>query len=156
MYKGFEAIFDKNSKILILGSFPSVKSREVGFYYANKQNRFWKMLGQIFGEEVGETIETKKEYLLKHNIALWDIVKSSDIEGSLDKNLKNVEVVDLNEVLTKAKIEKIICNGKKAYNLFTKSYPNLKAIYLTSTSSANGWYDVEKWKSELNRSKTCI
>ena len=151
MYNGFKPIFDKNSKILVLGSFPSVKSREVGFYYANKQNRFWKMLGQIFGEEVGETIETKKEYLLKHNIALWDIVKSSDIEGSLDKNLKNVEVVDLNEVLTKAKIKKIICNGKKAYDLFCKSYPNLKAIYLTSTSSANGWYDVEKWKSELNR-----
>jgi hypoxanthine-DNA glycosylase len=151
MHNGFKPIFDKNSKILILGSFPSVKSREVGFYYGNKQNRFWKMLGQVFGEEVGETIENKKEYLLKHNIALWDIVKSSDIEGSLDKNLKNVEVVDLNDILKKAKIEKIICNGKKAYNLFTKSYPNLQAIYVTSTSSANRRYDIEKWKSELKK-----
>jgi len=95
------------------------------------------MLGQVFGEQVDDSTESKKEYLFKHKIALWDIIKTCDVKGGADRDLKNIETVDLNNVLTKAKIEIIICNGKKAYQLFCKYYPNLKSSCLTSTSSAN-------------------
>lgn len=128
MFQGFEPIFDRDSKLLILGSFPSVKSRETNFYYGNKQNRFWRVLEQTFCESAVESIESKKKLLQKHKIALWDIVKTCEIKGSSDSDLKCLEAVDLSLILNFAKIEKIICNGVKAFELFKKYYPSLTVI----------------------------
>lgn len=150
MFQGFEPIFNKDSKILILGSFPSVISREINFYYGNKQNRFWKMLETCYCKNVGKSIESKIEFLLKHKLALWDIVKTCEIKGSLDNDLKCIETVDLNEILNFVNIDKIICNGTKSYELFKKYYPHLQAICLPSTSPTNGRFDITKWEKELN------
>lgn len=111
IYKGFLPFFDENSEILILGSFPSVISRETNFYYGNKQNRFWKVLAEAFGEPAPETIGEKQALLKNHKIALWDVVAECEITGSLDSTIKNYKVADLQKVLDKAKIKKIILNG---------------------------------------------
>lgn len=147
MFTGFEPIYDSDSKVLILGSFPSVKSRGVNFYYGNPLNQFWKMLEFIFEENIGLDIESKKSWLLKHEIALWDIVKTCEIKGSSDRDLVCLEVVDLYQILDKAKIKKIFCNGKKSYELFCKHYPKLKEMSacLPSTSPANIRFDINKW-----------
>jgi len=114
IYKGFLPFFDENSEILILGSFPSVISRETNFYYGNKQNRFWKILGEAFGEPAPETIGEKQALLKNHKIALWDVVTECEITGSLDSTIKNYKVADLQKVLDKANVKKIILNGGKA------------------------------------------
>ncbi len=149
---GFAPIFDENSKVLILGSFPSVKSREIDFYYGNKQNRFWKMLCTFFQEEIPLSKEDKKEFLLRHNVALWDMVMSCEIEGSADASIKNVELADIPNLLKETKMEKILLNGTLAYNLFTENYANLSIPYkkMPSTSPANPRYDERKWRNELN------
>ena len=147
---GFEPVFDRNSKVLILGSFPSVISRKVEFYYGNKQNKFWKLINQYFNQTLN-TIQEKKEFLINHQIAIWDIVKSCDIDGSLDSNLKNIEFVQLERILPpNTKICFIYCNGKKSYELTTK-YLKLKDIkipvfYLPSTSPANVNFKLEEWE----------
>lgn len=151
--KGFEPVYDKNSKILILGSFPSVKSRAVGFYYENKQNRFWKMLEQIFGEKISDSIDDKKAFLKRHNIALWDVIQESDLKGSADVDLEksNITTADFSFLFPpNTKIEKVLCNGKTAYNLFLKLYPtDIPVTYLSSTSPANPRYNFEEWKNQL-------
>ena len=103
---GFAPIYNKDSRVLILGSFPSVKSREIKFYYGNKQNRFWKMLCGYFNEEIPQTIESKKEFLFRNKIALWDMAVSCEIKGSSDASVKNAVTADLQEILPFAKIEK--------------------------------------------------
>ena len=108
IYKGFLPFFDEDSEILILGSFPSVISRETNFYYGNKQNRFWKILSEAFGEPAPETIGEKQVLLKNHKIALWDVVAECEITGSLDSTIKNYKVADLQKVLDNAKIKKII------------------------------------------------
>lgn len=131
-----EPIFDENSKILILGSMPSKKSREAKFYYAHLQNRFWKVLESIFKEK----IEDKKEYILKHNLALWDVIYSCDITGSSDASIKNVEPNDISIILKRAPIKAIFTNGKTAEKYYQKYiYPktNIKSICMPSTSPAN-------------------
>lgn len=150
-YKGFEPVFDKNSEILILGSFPSVISRENGFYYGNKRNRFWNVLSKIFEVEIGNEKEKKTEFLLRHKIALWDIVETCEIEGALDSKIKNHTVVDLDTILNTAKINKIILNGKKAFKIFSErySFKNLEIVCLPSTSPANISFDFTKWKNAL-------
>ena len=153
-----EPIFDKNSRILILGSFPSVKSREEGFFYGHPQNRFWKVLASICEEDVPVSIEEKKALLHKNNIAVWDVIKSCDIEGSSDSSIRNVVANDLNIILREADIEQIYVNGKKAEQLY-KQYIlpdiNRNAIYLPSTSPANAAWNVEKlvkeWRRNLSR-----
>ena len=148
--KGFEPVYDKNSEILILGSFPSVISREVGFYYGNRRNRFWSLLGKIFREEIGENVDSKKAFLLKHGIALWDIAESCDVKGSSDSEIKNVSVVDLDIILNVADIGLIICNGKKSYEIFSKNYDlPIKSVCLPSTSPANVSFDESKWFDAL-------
>lgn len=151
-HKGFEPIIDTTSKVLILGSFPSVKSREVGFYYGNKQNRFWKMLGEIFCEKIEDDKENKIVFLKKHNIALWDVFVSSDLTGSADLDLlssKN-KIANFKEVLTNSNIEKILCNGKAAYTAFISNFNTpLPVICLPSTSSANPRFTISPWKEEL-------
>lgn len=142
-----EPVFDKNSKILILGSFPSVKSREAGFFYGHPQNRFWQVLAKICNENKPETIEEKKAFLLKNNIAVWDVIESCDITGSSDSSIKNVTPNDLRIILENANIEKIFVNGKKAEQLYKKyiqSKISREAICLPSTSPANAAWSVEK------------
>lgn len=148
----FEPVVDKNSKILILGSFPSVKSREINFYYGNKQNKIWKIFENFFKEKIGENIENKKAFLLSHKIAMWDIVKSSNIKGSSDSDIlkNNYEINDILKLLKKyPNIKNIYCNGKLSYNLTLKYFPNLKVNYLPSTSPANVSFKLEPWNKAL-------
>ena len=143
----FDPVYDKKSRVLILGSFPSVKSREIAFYYGHPQNRFWKVLGSVFNEEVPKDIEGKKSFLLKHHIALWDVIKSCDIVGSSDSKISNVVINDLNLIFQEANIEKVFINGTKAYELYMKyGYEKYKkeAIKLPSTSPANAAYSLER------------
>jgi len=149
---GFKPIFARDSKILILGSFPSVKSREIDFYYGNKQNRFWKMLCSYFHEEIPSTVEGKKDFLLRRKVALWDMVISCEIEGSADADVKNAEIADLFMVLNQAPIEKILLNGTLAYDLFIKKYADIGVSYekMPSTSPANPRYREEVWRRALN------
>ncbi len=142
-------VYNKNSKILILGSFPSVKSRELNFYYGHPQNRFWKLMSKIYNEEIGDEIDLKKQFLLKNNIALWDSLKSCEIKGSSDASITNVEINNIEELIKKSNISKIIFNGKAAYNLFVKNadmtkYSNLEIRILPSTSPANAAYSLDK------------
>ena len=149
---GFAPIFDENSLILILGSFPSVKSREIDFYYGHKQNRFWKMLCGYFNEEIPETVEGKKDFLKRRKIALWDMVVSCEIKGSADASVKNTETADLNVVLRRTNIQKILLNGTLSYELFLKSYANLTIPYekMPSTSPANPRYEEKTWRRALD------
>ena len=149
---GFQPIFDKDSRVLILGSFPSVKSREIDFYYGNKQNRFWKMLSSFFGEDIPETVADKKAFLKKYKIALWDMVMSCEIKGSADTSIKYAELADIPSLLAKTQIEKIFLNGTLAYDLFYNAYKDIKIpfVKMPSTSPANPRFSAEKWKEELN------
>lgn len=150
----FEPVFDKNSKILILGSFPSVKSREKNFYYGHPQNRFWKVLANIFEAEVPQTIDDKKYFLLEHHIALWDVIESCAIIGSSDSSIKDVVVNDFSKVLKNSEIEKIYVNGGKAYELYHKyaeKLTGIQAIKLPSTSPANAAWSVERLSSEWKK-----
>lgn len=148
---GFPSVYDNSSEILILGSFPSVKSREISFYYGNKQNRFWKTVCGIFGEEIPDSIEGKTAFLKRRKIALWDIVEACDIIGSSDASIKNVEIVDLGEIFRTARIRKILLNGALAYRLFLQKYQNIEIPYIKmpSTSPANPRFDEKIWKKEL-------
>ena len=149
---GFAPIFDKNSKVLILGSFPSVKSREIDFYYGNKQNRFWKTVCGFFNEEIPENTEKKREFLFRRQIALWDMVTACEIDGSKDSSVRNEELADLQVVLSNAKIEKILLNGTLAYELFVKENAHLldMAVKMPSTSPANPRFSADIWRKELN------
>ena len=141
-----EPFYSGDSEILILGSFPSVKSREVGFYYAHSQNRFWQVLGLVFGAKVEDNINSKKEFLRRNKIALYDVCKKCDIEGSKDSSIKNVIPNNIGSILKKTKIKEIYVNGKTAYNLYNKLIKdsiNKEAIYLPSTSPANATYSLD-------------
>ena len=148
---GFAPVFNKDSKLLILGSFPSVKSREIAFYYGNKQNRFWRTVCGFFQEDVPESIEGKKEFLLRRKIALWDIAVSCEIEGSSDASLRNAEIANLSDIFKQTSLKKIILNGALAYKLFLKKYENCGISYekLPSTSPANPTFDAEIWRRSL-------
>lgn len=148
---GFPPVFDANSRLLVLGSFPSVKSREVRFYYGNKQNRFWKMLSEFFNEKTGEEPEQRKRFALDHRIALWDIVSCCEIEGSSDASIRRYTVAPLEEVLGAADIRLILLNGKKAYDIFCEKYRGISVPYrlMPSTSPANPRYGSAAWVSAL-------
>ncbi len=144
----FEPVFNKDSVVLILGSFPSEKSLKEGFYYGNKNNRFWKILSQYFNEKIEDNIENKKQFLLNHNIALWDVVKATNLKGSSDENLQkqSFEVNDIENFLKINKnIAKIFCNGKTSQKLAKKYFPNIDFIYLPSTSPANVSFSKDIW-----------
>lgn len=148
-----EPIYNKDSRILILGSFPSVKSREEGFFYGHSQNRFWRVLSAVCETKTPATIEEKKTFLLDNHIAVWDVIKSCDIEGSSDSSIKNVVANDLSVILNCAPIQSIYVNGKKAeqlYKRYIESTVNIKAICLPSTSPANAAWSlerlIEEWK----------
>lgn len=146
-----QPVFDKNSEILILGSFPSVKSREAQFFYHHPQNRFWKILIKLYHHNELKTIDEKKDFLLKHHIALWDVIESCDIKGSSDSSIQNVKVNDIQALLEKTAIHTIYTNGKKAHHLYQK-YCLKKTlqedICLPSTSPANAQYSLDKLLQE--------
>lgn len=140
-------VFDENSKILILGSFPSVKSREQMFFYGHPQNRFWRVISALCERELPVTVEQKKQLLLDCKIAVWDVIASCDIVGSADSTIKNVTPNDLNYILNNSCIEKIFVNGKTAeglYNKYVKEKINREAICLPSTSPANAAWSLER------------
>ena len=152
----FEPVYDKNSKILILGSFPSVKSREIQFYYGHPQNRFWKMLAEIYKEPIPQTKEEKINMVLQHHLAIWDVIASCDIEGSADSSIRNVQANNLNQILQKTNINKILLNGGKAFELYQKYCKSERmplAVKMPSTSPANAACKMERllevWGNEL-------
>lgn len=139
-------IFNQDSHILILGSFPSVKSREAQFFYHHPQNRFWKVMSALYHEQL-TTIQDKKDFLLKHRIALWDVIQSCDIHGSSDHSIDQVIPNDIASLIKQTHIHTIYTNGKKAYELYQKyCFPltHIEAIPLPSTSSANAQYSLSK------------
>ena len=140
-------VFDENSRVLILGSFPSAKSREEMFFYGHPQNRFWRVTAAVFAEDVPKTVAEKQKFLLSRGIALWDVLASCDIEGSADSTIKNAVPNDLSHIFAAAKIEKIFVNGKTAekyYNKYMKKPLGISAVCLPSTSPANAAWGVEK------------
>jgi len=136
-----EPIWNKNSKVLILGSIPSPKSREVGFYYSHPQNRFWKVIAEVMSQEVPTTIEEKKQFLLDNKIAMWDVLQSCKIINADDNSISEPIVNDISRILAQADIKAVFTTGKKATDLYRKhcvtSEGDILPIYLPSTSSAN-------------------
>lgn len=149
-------VYDEHSKILILGTFPSVKSREVAFFYGHPRNRFWPVLAGTFDEPVPNSVPEKKALLLNHQVALWDVIASCDIIGSSDSSIKNVVPNDLSEIFNVADIKKILLNGQTAYKLYRKyceKQIDLPFVILPSTSPANATLTLDdlllRWKQEL-------
>lgn len=155
-YHNIPPVYDKNSKILILGSFPSVKSREAQFFYGHPQNRFWKVLSAVLGCECPVTTEEKKAMLLSHNIAVWDVIGSCEITGSSDASIRAVVPNDIAGLVEKTSITHIFTNGATSYNMY-KRYcrysVGIEAVKLPSTSPANASYSLERliveWSSQL-------
>ena len=140
-------VFDTDSRILILGSFPSVKSRESCFFYGHPQNRFWKLLARLRKEDIPSSVEEKKAFLLRNHIAVWDTIHSCSIEGSSDSSIRDVVPTDLGVILRAAKIDAVFCNGQTAYRLYERyqlAQTGLPATVLPSTSPANAAYSVER------------
>ena len=140
-------VYNEQSRVLILGSFPSVKSREMGFFYGHPQNRFWKVLSAIFREEVPVGVDERKNFLLRNKVAVWDVIGSCDIVGSSDSSIKNVVVNDLSVIFETADIRQIFVNGRTAARMFDKYLkPQIKrgAICLPSTSPANAAWSLER------------
>ena len=140
-------LYDADCKILILGSFPSIKSREAMFFYGHPQNRYWKLIAQLFEEEIPETIEQKKRLVLSHHIAMWDTIRSCTITGSSDSSIRDVVPNDLSVILEHSKVEKIFCNGATSYKLCMKYlYPvtRIEAVKLPSTSPANAAFTLDR------------
>lgn len=150
----FGPFYDNDSKVLILGSIPSPKSREQGFYYGHPQNRFWKVLADVLGEEKPETVEQRKKMLAKHHIALWDVLDSCEIKGASDTSIKDPVANDMDVILSKAGIRAIFTTGAKADELYKKMcYPicGVPSIRLPSTSPANCGYSYEKLKEAYSK-----
>ena len=152
----FEPIYNEDSEILILGTLPSVKSRENNFYYGHKQNRFGKLLAKLCEEETPQTVEEKTAMLLRHHIAIWDVIQSCDIKGSSDSSIKNVTPTDLKQILDHCQIRQIYANGNKAGALYKKYQQPLTErdiLVLPSTSPANAAWSLdrlyEKWSEIL-------
>lgn len=143
----FEPVFDENSKVLVLGTFPSVKSREQNFYYGHPQNRFWRVVASVCGCAVPATIPEKKEMLLREHIAVWDVIASCDITGSSDASIRNVQENDIGQILKVVPDIRIFANGAKAHELYQKYMQKAagrNATRLPSTSPANAACGMEK------------
>ena len=142
-----DPVFDENSSVLILGSFPSVKSREAGFFYGHPQNRFWKVTAAVMGEEVPVTIPEKRAFLLRNRIALWDVIGKCSICGSSDTSIRDAEPNDLGRILKESGLRRIFVNGKtaeKVYRKYTEKATGIEAICLPSTSPANAAWDLDR------------
>ncbi|MDO4961468.1 MAG: DNA-deoxyinosine glycosylase [Eubacteriales bacterium] len=166
MVHPFEPLYDVESTILILGSLPSVKSREQNFYYGHPQNRFWKVIAAVFAENAGtalrevwvpQTIEEKKEFLRRNHIALWDVIYSCHIHGSSDASIKDVTATDISIILNNSKVKRVFTNGQTAYRLYQKNQlltTGIEAGLLPSTSPANAAWSLERlveaWREIIN------
>ena len=140
----FPPVFNSHSRILILGSFPSVRSRELGFYYGHPQNRFWPLLARLFDEPcIPQSTEQRRAFALAHGVALWDVIASCEITGSSDASIRNAVVNDIPGLLSRTQIQHIFCNGKQAFTLFQKHF-DLPVTLLPSTSAANAAWSLEK------------
>ena len=140
-------LYDEHSEILILGSFPSVKTREMGFFYGHPQNRYWKVLSAVFEDAFPVTVEERRAFLLRHHIAAWDVIFSCEITGSSDASIRNVTATDLRPILAAAPIRQIFVNGKtaeKTYKKYTEPVIGRPAVCLPSTSPANAAWSLEK------------
>ena len=140
-------LYRKDSRILILGSFPSVKSREGMFFYHHPQNRFWKVISSVFQRPLPVTVEDKKEMLLACRLAVWDVIKSCEITGSADSSIKNVIPNEISHILKVTEVNSIITNGNTAHQLYMKYiFPEtmLEAVKLPSTSPANAGYSLDR------------
>lgn len=149
----FAPVYDEKSRILILGTFPSVKSRETAFYYGHPQNRFWRVTAALTGNAVPETVEEKKQMLLENGIAIWDVIASCDIVGSSDSSIRNVTPNDIADIVRKSKITRIYANGgtaAKLYRRYAESQTGMEITVLPSTSPANAVFQMERllehWK----------
>lgn len=143
----FGPLYNDSSKVLILGSFPSVKSREQNFFYGHPQNRFWKVIAAVFDQPLPQTIEEKKQLILGSRLALWDSIASCEITGSSDSSIRNAQPNDLGIILNNCNIERIYCNGRKSYELYQKyiqAQTGREAVCLPSTSPANAQWTLEK------------
>lgn len=154
----FLPVYDENSRILILGSFPSVKSREMGFYYGHPRNRFWKVLASILEWEVPETVDSKKEMLLVNHIAVYDVIESCQIIGSSDSSIKKVTPADIRQIVETSRIKAVFTNGKTASKLYKKYQAgtvDLPMVELPSTSPANAVYSldslIEIWRASIEQ-----
>ena len=146
-------LYDEHSKVLVLGSFPSVKSREAQFFYGHPQNRFWKVMAAVFDDVIPKSTSEKRAFLLQHHVAVWDVIRSCEISGSSDASIRNVTPNDIREILTKAEIKAIYVNGRTAesyYRKYMEDSVGRKAICLPSTSPANAAWTlprlIEAWK----------
>lgn len=143
----FAPVYDGDSRILILGSLPSVKSREQGFYYGHARNRFWPMLAAVYRESVPQNIPDKKALLLRHGLAVYDVIESCEIRGSSDSSIRNVKAADIRAIMEAARIEKILVNGRTAAKYFKAYQPAAYQRLVTelpSTSPANAAFSLEK------------
>lgn len=135
-----EPVFDAESRVLILGTMPSPKSREVQFYYGHPQNRFWRVLAAVLGEEVPQSVPEKKAMLLRHRIALWDVLAECEITGASDSSIRNPVANDLSVILDHAPVQAVFTTGATAWKLYTrlqKPHTGIEAVRLPSTSPAN-------------------
>lgn len=149
----FGPLYDENSRVLILGSFPSVKSREQQFFYGHPKNRFWPLLAALTGAEIPKSIEEKKQLALKNGIALWDVIASCEIVGSSDSSIRNARPNDITPILENSGVQKIFTNGKTADSLYMRYiFPatGISSVCLPSTSPANAAWNMERllsaWK----------
>jgi len=152
----FAPVVDENCRTLILGSFPSVKSRENGFYYGHPQNRFWKMLAAVYAEDAPESITEKTSLLLRHHLALWDVIANCEIDGSADASVREAVPVDIVRITDRAHITRVLCNGKLAGTLYARHLQpimGIPALVLPSTSPANAVWTLPKltdaWRKAL-------
>lgn len=151
-----DPIYDNRSKILILGSFPSVRSREQQFYYAHAQNRFWRVISAVFEQNTPNTVDEKREFLLNNGVALWDCIKCCEISGSADASIKNAKANDIRMILRSGNIKAVFTNGKTSYNIYNRLIlpsTQIEAVCLPSTSPANAAYSLERltdeWRSAI-------
>ena len=147
IYHPFPPLYDRDSKVLILGSFPSVKSREQLFFYGHPQNRFWKVTAAVMEDEVPGTIEEKRSFLHRHHIALWDVIASCEITGSSDASIRNARPNDLTEIFSAADIRAVYTNGGKSFEMYRKyqlPVTGREAVKLPSTSPANAAWSLER------------
>lgn len=155
-HSDFGAFFDADSELLILGSFPSVKSREARFFYGHPQNRFWRVLAAVFAAPVPQTLEEKKAFLTAHHVALYDVIESCTITGSSDSSIRDVTAADLRPILSGSRISRVFCNGAAAHALYEKHILpicGVPAAKLPSTSPANAAWSLERltdvWRDAL-------
>lgn len=151
--EGFAPVYNGESRLIILGSFPSVKSRAIGFYYGHPQNRFWKTVCAYFGEEIPPDVAGKREFLLRNRVALWDVILSCEIAGSSDASIRKEVVADVPALVRATGAERIFCNGSKSFELLSERFPELLPMTekLPSTSPANPRFTYAAWKEALDK-----